>query len=239
MSSDNLQKVLVISGGSKGIGHATAELFLKQGWRVVNLSRTASRLSQVEQLQVDLSDPQWSDHHGAELLERVGEPDRMCVIHNAGLMLKDSTMTVTTEALQRALQVNVIAPTQLTQLLLPAMKPGSSVIYVSSTLGEKAVAGTCSYVIAKHAAVGAMRSACQDLAGAGIHTACVCPGFTDTEMLRTHLGNNPDVMASITGGVTFGRLIESSEIAETLWFCASNPVINGAVIHANLGQIEH
>lgn len=236
--SDDLQKVLVITGGSKGIGHATCNLFLEQGWRVINLSRTPSRLADVEQLQVDLCDPQWPERHGADLLERVGSPDRVCVIHNAGLMLKDSTPTVTTEGLQRALQVNVITPTQLTRLLLPSMKPGSSVIYVSSTLGEKAVPGTCSYVISKHATVGAMRSACQDLAGTGIHTACVCPGFTDTEMLRAHLGNDQTVLDSIAGGVTFGRLIEALEIADTLWFCAGNPVINGAVIHANLGQIE-
>lgn len=236
--SQHSQNTLIITGGSKGIGHATCALFLEQGWRVINLSRTPSSLPQVEQVRIDLSEPQWPEQHGTALLEQLGTPERLCVVHNAGLMLKDSSATVTTEGLQRSLQVNVITPTQLTRLLLLVMRPGSSVLYVSSTLGEKAVAGTCSYVISKHAMVGAMRSACQDLAGTGVHTACVCPGFTDTEMLRDHLGHDQVVLDSIAGGVTFGRLIEAREIADTLWFCAGNPVINGAVIHANLGQIE-
>jgi 3-oxoacyl-[acyl-carrier protein] reductase len=68
------------------------------------------------------------------------------------------------------------------------MGPGSSVLYVGSTLSEKAVPGSFSYVVSKHAQLGMMRATCQDLMGTGIHTAMVCPGFTDTEMLRNHLG---------------------------------------------------
>jgi len=236
--SEQTVNTLVITGGSKGIGRATSELFIAKGWRVINLSRTPSLLPQVEQFNVDIGDARWVEHCGDELLERIGDPEQLCVVHNAGLMLKDSTQTIATEGLQRALQVNVVAPVQLTSLLLPRMKPGSAVIYVGSTLSEKAVSGTCSYVIGKHAMVGAMRAACQDLAGTGIHTACVCPGFTDTEMLRAHLGHDQDILDSITLGVSFGRLIAPAEIADTLWFCARNPVINGAVIHANLGQIQ-
>jgi len=81
-----------------------------------------------------------------------------------------------------------------------------------------------------------MRAFCQDLAGTGIHTACVCPGFTDTEMLREHVPE--DAMAAVRGMSAFDRLIDPAEIAETLFWAASNPVINGSVIHANLGQIE-
>ena len=84
-----------------------------------------------------------------------------------------------------------------------------------------------------------MRATCQDLAGSGIHTACVCPGFTDTEMLRAHVGDDPEILKSIAGTTTFGRLVEPSEIAATIQFAANNPVINGAVLHANLGQVEN
>ena len=86
--------------------------------------------------------------------------------------------------------------------------------------------------------VGMMRASCQDLTSTGIHTACICPGFTDTEMLRAHVGGSEEVLEAIGGLSTFGRLIDPSEIAETILFCAENPVINGAVIHANLGQKE-
>ena len=63
---------------------------------------------------------------------------------------------------------------------------------------------------------------------------CVCP---DTEMLSEHIPE-PAVRAQLERAVGAGRLIEPREIAETIVFCALHPVLNGAVIHANLGQIE-
>jgi 3-oxoacyl-[acyl-carrier protein] reductase len=86
--------------------------------------------------------------------------------------------------------------------------------------------------------VGLMRATCQDLAGSGVHTACVCPGFTDTEMLREHVGQDQVILTAIAGGVTQGRLIKPQEIADTLWFASQQAVTNGAVLHVNLGQIE-
>ena len=57
-------------------------------------------------------------------------------------------------------------------------------------------------------------------------------------MLRAHVGEDPTVLTSIAGGSAFGRLIEPTEVAELLFFSAENPIINGAVLHGNLGQIE-
>ncbi|MDP7389608.1 MAG: SDR family oxidoreductase, partial [Pseudomonadales bacterium] len=113
---------------------------------------------------------------------------------------------------------------------------GSSVLYVGSTLSEKAVPGLASYVTSKHAVAGLMRATCQDLAGTGVHTVCINPGFTNTEMLRDHVP--ADVMPQIAVMSAFERLIEPEEIAQALLFAAHNPVLNGAVINANLGQIE-
>ena len=86
--------------------------------------------------------------------------------------------------------------------------------------------------------IGMMRATCQDLAGSGIHTACICPGFTDTEMLRAHVGDSDEVLKMIGNMSSYSRLIEPVEIARSIEFAVANPVINGSVIHANLGQIE-
>jgi NAD(P)-dependent dehydrogenase (short-subunit alcohol dehydrogenase family) len=118
------------------------------------------------------------------------------------------------------------------------MAPGSSIIYIGSTLSEKAVANSYSYVTSKHAVVGMMRATCQDLANTGIHTVCVCPGFTDTEMLRTHVGEDADILKHIAALSTFNRLVTPEEIATAIQFAGQNPVLNGAVMHTNLGQIE-
>jgi len=81
-----------------------------------------------------------------------------------------------------------------------------------------------------------MRAVTQDLAGRGIHTACICPGFTDTEMLRAHVP--AEALESVRSMSAFDRLVDPDEIAECLYWASRNPVINGAIIHANLGQIE-
>lgn len=234
-----MDNCLVITGASKGIGLAAARRFLQAGYRVMNLSRSACPETAVEHLSVDMSAPDWDAVHGERLVQWVGNPDRLVVIHNAALLQNDSIRDIRQPDFQKVMQLNVIAPAQLNQLIMAQMKPGSGILYLGSTLSEKAVANSCSYVASKHAVVGLMRSTCQDLAGSGIHTACVCPGFTDTEMLRTHVGGDQTVLDSIASGVTFNRLIRPEEIAETLYFAANNPVINGAVLHANLGQVEH
>ena len=231
-------KTLVITGASRGIGLATAERFAADGWSVVNLSRRPAPLGGVHQVSADLADPAWEARHATTVLAAVEGSERLCLVHNAGLLSKDSVADLDAAQLARALQVNVIAAQQLNRLLLPCMQPGSSILYVGSTLAEKAVPGACAYVVSKHAQLGLMRATCQDLAGRGIHTACVCPGFTDTAMLREHVGADAGIIAALASGVSFGRLAQPAEIAAALRFCAGNPVINGSVIHANLGQIE-
>ncbi|MBE9539444.1 MAG: SDR family oxidoreductase, partial [Proteobacteria bacterium] len=164
--------------------------------------------------------------------------DCVALVHNACQMRKDSTTACDSDGLREVLETNLIAVNSLNQRLLPNLPRSSSVLYIGSTLSEKAVPGSFSYVISKHALLGMMRASCQDLMGSGIHTALICPGFTDTEMLRTHLGNDKEVMQSIAGMNSFNRLVEPGEIAEFILWAHNNPVINGAVLHANLGQKE-
>jgi len=234
-----MNKVLIISGASKGIGRATAALFLEKGYKVVNLSRTKPDVPGIIHIHADLSDASWVPQNGSAILKEVIGADVVVLIHNAAMMVKDNTETVKPEVMQQVFQLNVIAATQLNQLLLPQMKSGSSILYVASTLAEKAVPGTCSYVTSKHAQLGLMRSTCQDLFGRGVHTAAVCPGLTDTEMLRSHCNNDENILKNMATISSFNRLVKPEEIAYTLFFCAQNPAINGATLHANLGQREN
>ena len=230
-------KKIVISGASKGIGRATAEKFVARGERVFNLSRSPSRVTGVIDIAIDLSLDVASTDIVEKLLPQLeGRVD--VLIHNAAKLVNDTLQSTESAALADILNINVIAPQRLNQTLMPLMSAGGAILYIGSTLSEKAVANSFSYVTSKHAMVGMMRASCQDLTSTGIHTACICPGFTDTEMLRAHVGGSEEVLEAIGGLSTFGRLIDPSEIAETILFCAENPVINGAVIHANLGQKE-
>jgi NAD(P)-dependent dehydrogenase (short-subunit alcohol dehydrogenase family) len=233
-----MSKVLIVTGASRGIGRATAALFAADGFKVYNLSRSRTDVPGALQIEVDLGDPRWPEAARAPLLRAIAGASQTVVVHNAGAIIKDSLGQFDAAEFRRVMEINVVAPALLGSLLLPEMRAGSSIVYVGSTLGEIAVPNSCAYVSSKHALIGLMRSTCQDLAGSGIHTACVCPGFTDTEMLRDHVGNSEEVLRSIAKGVAYGRLIEPEEIARAIQFCAQNPVINGSVIHANLGQVQ-
>jgi NAD(P)-dependent dehydrogenase (short-subunit alcohol dehydrogenase family) len=227
---------LIITGASAGIGLATARRFRDAGFTAVNVSRRPCPLDGVVNLACDLADAGFLAPVRDRLATLLGTAERVVLVHNAARMCNDTVATTDSGDLRAVFEVNLVAPNTLNTFMLPFMKPGSAIVYVGSTLAEKAVPGSFSYVVSKHAMIGMMRATCQDLAGSGIHTACVCPGFTDTEMLREHVP--ADAMAAVSGMSAFGRLIEPAEIAETIWWASGNPVINGAVIHANLGQVE-
>ena len=235
--SDTNTDLILITGASKGIGRAAAARFRRSGIPVINISRSPCTVDGVENHALDLTLPDAEQTLRSILGERV-EGGQISIIHNAAMMTKDTADATETASFLEVLTLNVVAPHIINQALLPLMQPGSSVIYIGSTLSEKAVANTYSYVTSKHATVGMMRATCQDLAGREIHTCCVCPGFTDTQMLREHVGNDEEVLKAIAGLSTFGRLITPDEIAGTIAYAVDNPVVNGSVINANLGQVE-
>ena len=230
-------KTLIITGASKGIGFQVAKMAAEKSYRVINISRSDAAHASIENHNIDLAAPDAADKF-ALLVEALKIDGHITLIHNAAELKSDSAANTATADFRHTLELNVVAPHILNQILIPKMTQGSGIIYVGSTLSEKAVANTYSYVVSKHALIGMMRSTCQDLANTGIHTACVCPGFTDTEMLRAHVGEDTEIIESLSTLSTFGRLVTPEEIANTIVFAAENPVINGAVIHANLGQVE-
>lgn len=227
---------LVITGASAGIGAATADLFKANGFDVVNLSRRPCPIDGVANISCDLSVHNFADAIREDLANALDGAEQITLVHNAALLINDNIAETESEQLRRVLEINIVAASSLNQLLIPKMGTGSAVLYVGSTLGEKAVPNSFTYATSKHAVVGMMRATCQDLAGSGVHTACINPGFTNTEMLREHVP--ADVMPQIAAMSAFERLIEPNEIAKTLLFAAQNPVLNGATINANLGQIE-
>jgi NAD(P)-dependent dehydrogenase (short-subunit alcohol dehydrogenase family) len=233
-----MNNCLVITGASRGIGRAAAEFFVDKKWSVINLSRHECTVKDVINIKVDFLNADWVESAQSMLKETIKKHQKICLVHNAATNEKDNILNLSAPRLRSVLEVNVVVPLQLNQLLIKEMSPDSSIIYVGSTLSEKAIKNAASYVISKHALVGLMRSTCQDLTSTRVHTACICPGFTDTDMLREHMAGDQNILQVIAEKVTAHRLIEPSEIAEVIWFCANNPVINGSVIHANLGQIE-
>jgi 3-oxoacyl-[acyl-carrier protein] reductase len=229
-------RLLLITGGSSGIGLQTADRFLRDGYSVVNLSRRKGPLPAVNHINCDLGTAGFLDNVSPQLLPLLQQAETVVLIHNAAALEPDTAVETPSNDFRSVLEVNLVAPNTLNFFTIPYMRPGSAILYVGSTLSEKAVPGRFSYVVSKHGLVGMMRATCQDLVGREIHTACICPGFTDTEMFRRHVPE--EAIGRAAQMSAFGRLVNADEIAATLHWAAHNPVINGAVIHANLGQIE-
>jgi len=236
-----MHPIAILTGASSGIGAAAAEQFVAAQFTVINLSRRACPVAGVQTLTTDLSNAESLNESCKALSEIVAEQSAssVCLVHNASLMLKDRCDTTGDDAMLQALSVNVLGINTLNRALLPLLPRSSSVLYVGSTLSEKAVAGAYSYIVSKHAQLGMMRATCQDLMGRGIHTALICPGFTDTAMLRQHVGNDAEVLSNLGGMNSYGRLVTPQEIADLVFWAHHHPAINGAVMHANLGQLEH
>lgn len=232
----SVSTTLLITGASSGIGLHTAQRFLNEGANVINLSRRRCPLDAVSHINCDLSAPGFLEQINSQLTGMLQGIERLVLVHNAAKLTNDSAVETPSNDFRSVLEVNLVAPNSLNYFAIPFMQPGSSILYVGSTLSEKAVPNSYSYVTSKHANLGMMRATCQDLAGRNIHTACICPGFTDTDMLREHVPE--DAMQAVGAMSAFNRLVTPDEIADTLWWAANSPVINGSVIHANLGQVE-
>jgi 3-oxoacyl-[acyl-carrier protein] reductase len=237
-----MSPLAVITGASSGIGYATAQLLLEQGWQVLALSRRPCTLKGAINLAVDLESDDLEKflcNNLPKIINSSSNKDirKIALIHNAAKFVNDSALGIETKNIIDSLKINVIASTIINKVVFPHMQRGSSIIYVGSTLSEKAVANTASYVISKHAVVGLMRATCQDLCGTGIHTTCVCPGFVDTPMLR---GNKNDTeMTQFEELTSYKKLLTAPEMASIILNSVNTPALNGSVIHANYGQIEH
>ena len=233
-----MKKFLIITGGSSGIGFAAAKLFHDNGFVVINLSRSKINLEDAIHIEVDLSKSNWQESLESIFQETLSSADQICLVHNASKMQSDNVESTDPDSLREVLEVNLVGPSILNKMTIPYMKKGSSILYVGSTLSEKAVPQMSSYVMTKHGMIGLMRSTCQDLFGRFIHTACICPGATETEMLVEYVQGNQEALKIMASTLSENRLISSEEIASTIFFCANNSVINGSVIHANLGIQE-
>lgn len=231
-----MSKYLVITGGSKGIGEKTIAQFMAQGWRAINLSRTPCTHPGVVNIAMDLAYCDSIAAAAPQLRTALQAPEQIALVHNAAFYKRDSVDAIDVSVLQQTLQTNVVACVALNQILLPIMPPTSAIIYIGSTLAVKGVPGSASYIISKHAMVGLMKATCQDLIGKGIHTACVCPGLVETDLLKQTMDTS--AMNYLLENVVIGkRLIQPQEIADVIYFCATHETINGVVIQANLGQV--
>lgn len=196
----NKPKSILITGATSGVGYALTKRLLAEGHEVWATGRTLTVLGELQRegahtIPADLSESE----DVKELMAKIGSPD--VVIFSAGVGSFDFAHETPDEAIQSMMAVNVIAPMQLTKLLLPCMMKRRSghLIYLGSQAGKVATPKASVYAASKHAIIGYTNALRMEVAPFDIHVTTVNPGPIDTPFLdladetgtyRTSLGRH-------------------------------------------------
>jgi len=225
-------KVAVITGGSSGIGFATAEQFVSEGAYVYITGRREAELNSavtkigknIAAVPGDVSSLEDLDRLYAKIAEEKGRVD--VVFANAGIGNQMAPLgSITEEQIDRTFSVNVRGLIFTVQKALPLMHKGASIILNASSASIKGIGSLSVYAASKAAVRSLARSWTADLNGRGIRVNAVSPGYTETSIFET-LGWSKEqleeVKASITKTIPLGRWAHSAEIAKVAVFLASD-----------------
>ncbi len=228
-------KVAVITGGTGGIGLATANLFLEQGAKVVLVDNNKDAIEKArEQLnnknvsyfQADVSKKEDTIKYLNHSLKTFGKID--IFFANAGIEGVSSSIEAYPEDIfDKVVSVNLKGVWLGCQYIIPKMEEGGSVIITSSVAGLKGFVGLGAYVATKHAVVGVMKVAAAENATRKIRVNTIHPGPVDNDMMRRIESDmspeSPDaVKDGFTSTVPFGRYATSKEVGEMALFLASD-----------------
>jgi NAD(P)-dependent dehydrogenase (short-subunit alcohol dehydrogenase family) len=223
-------KVVAITGGSEGIGLASAKLFAVEGAQVYVTGRRQERLDEAVReighgavgVQGDASDLADLDRLYARIRQDHGKLD--VVFANAGIAEAESHPlgTITEEGFDHLFGLNVRGLLFTVQKALPLLVAGGAVILNGSVAGSKGFPGQSLYNASKAAVRSFARSWTADLKEQGIRVNVVSPSGTETRLMRGYLETHPGVEEMLAQMVPLGRLAQPEEIARAVLFLASS-----------------
>jgi NAD(P)-dependent dehydrogenase (short-subunit alcohol dehydrogenase family) len=223
-------KIVAITGGSEGIGLATAKAFAAEGARVYITGRRQEKLDEAVAaighgavgVQGDAASLADLDRLYARIQADHGRLD--IVFANAGVTEAESRPLgeIDEAGFDHVFGVNVRGLLFTAQKALPLLSAGGSVILNGSVAGSKGFAGQSLYNASKAAVRSFARSWTNDLKDRGIRVNVVAPSGTETKLMRTWLDDRPGVEEALTQMVPLGRLALPEEIADAVLFLASD-----------------
>ncbi len=238
-------KTMILTGASRGIGHATVKRFSSAGWRVITVSRQPFpedcpwEGGEQDHVQLDLSEIASIEHGVEELRSRLSDGRLQALVNNAAISPKGEdghrldTLETDPAIWQTVFNVNFFAPVLLARGLIEPLRAAKGcIINISSIVGSRVhpFAGSA-YATSKAALAGLTREMASDFGPLGIRVNAVAPGEIDTSIL------SPGT-EKIVETIPLRRLGRPEEVAATIYFLCSQPAayINGAEIHINGGQ---
>jgi acetoacetyl-CoA reductase len=237
-----MARVAVVTGGTRGIGHAISIALKKKGCRVAANYGGNDEAAQKFQAETGIPVFKWDvgDYEacaaGLKRVEsEVGPID--IVVNNAGITRDAMLHKMTPQQWREVISVNLDSMFNMTQPILEGMRGRNwgRIINISSINGQKGQMGQGNYSAAKAGVIGFTKALAQENARKGITVNCIAPGYIDTDMVAAVPKN---VLDGIIATIPVGRLGAASEIAACVTFLASDEAgfITGATITANGGQ---
>ncbi|GHC77865.1 SDR family NAD(P)-dependent oxidoreductase [Limoniibacter endophyticus] len=236
---------MLLTGASRGIGHATVKLFQSRGWRIFSVSRQSSEecawpAARESHIQADLADLSQVEELIAEVRKRLPEGKLHALVNNAGISPKGpdgSRLGVANSDAStwtRVMNVNLISTALLARGLRPELEAAQgSIVNVTSIAGSRVhpFAGVA-YAASKAGLATLTRELAHEFGPLGIRSNAIAPGEIATSIL------SPGTDELVAAEVPMRRLGTPTEVAETIYFLCSqaSSYINGSEIHINGGQ---
>ncbi len=245
--TDTPKKTIVLTGASRGIGHATVKRFSRAGWRVITCSRQDFSnncpwpAGPEDHIKVDLADPEDIGRAISEIRRRLEDNGGQlnALVNNAGISPKGTggsrlnSIETQMATWRDVFQVNFFAPIMLARGLFKELEAAQgSVVNVTSIAGSRVhpFAGTA-YATSKAALAGLTREMASDFGPHGIRVNAIAPGEIETSIL------SPGT-EKLVEQLPLRRLGQTSEVAETIYYLCTeaSSYVTGSEIHINGGQ---
>lgn len=240
------RRIMLLTGASRGIGHATVKLFQERGWRILTVSRQpfaeecAWPAARESHIQADLSDLDQIEGLVTDVRARLPDGKLHALVNNAGISPKGpggarlGVLASDAATWTQVLNVNLVSTALLARALLPELEAArGSIVSVTSIAGSRVhpFAGVA-YAASKAGLATLTRELAHEFGARGVRANAIAPGEIQTAIL------SPGTDALVAQEVPMGRLGHPREVAETIHFLCTeaSSYINGAEIHINGGQ---
>ncbi len=227
-------RVVLVTGGSKGIGRGIAQRLHAAGHRVAATYRSGDVPTGVLGVQCDITDPAQVDAAFKEVESALGPVE--VLVANAGITRDTLLMRMSDDDWSTVIETNLTGSFRVAKRATRAMMRArfGRMIFISSVVGQLGSAGQVNYAASKAGLVGLARSLARELGSRGVTANVVAPGFIETDMTAVL---SEDLVKKYTDQIPLGRLGAVDDIAATIEFlaCDAAGYITGALIPVDGG----
>lgn len=229
-----MSKIVLVTGGNRGIGLAIANQFLANGDTVIVTSRSGDPVAGLNVVTCDVSDTASVEAAFTQVEANFGPVE--VLVANAGITRDKLLVRMSDEDVDDVLNTNLVGAIRVARRASRAMTQARSgrIIFISSVVALMGSAGQVNYAASKAGLVGAARSLARELGSRNVTANVVAPGFIDTDMTAEL---SDERKAQIVGNIPLGRYGKATEVANTVVFLASDAAqyITGALIPVDGG----